>query len=143
MKKGFTLVELLVVIGIMAVMLTTVSVISIRGTLQKSNDQKRKADLESVRAALEQYKSNSQTREYPNVSIWMNLTPTLTPYMPVAPADPVGNSYYYGPLTDGFGKISKYQMCAYLEAVPQPTPGACGTNTCGGSFVCNYKVGQP
>lgn len=56
-KKGFSLIELLVVATIIIV-LTTIGVISYRTASIKSRDSKRKADLETVRQALVLYRSD-------------------------------------------------------------------------------------
>jgi len=51
-EKGFTFVELLVVITIIAV-LTAIGVVSYQSTNKSSRDAKRKTDLENIRSALE------------------------------------------------------------------------------------------
>jgi len=57
-KKGFTLVELLVVMTIIMV-LTVVGMINYGNANKKSRDAKRKSDLESVRVALEMYRQDN------------------------------------------------------------------------------------
>jgi prepilin-type N-terminal cleavage/methylation domain-containing protein len=53
-KKGFTLVELLVVISIIG-LLSTIAVVSLGSARGKSRDAKRIADMKQVSTALEQY----------------------------------------------------------------------------------------
>jgi general secretion pathway protein G len=51
-KSGFTFIELLVVITIVAI-LSAVGMVSYQSTNRGSRDAKRKADLENIRSALE------------------------------------------------------------------------------------------
>lgn len=55
--KGFSLMELLVVMGII-VLLTGVGVVNYSQTNRKARDAKRKADIESIRSALELYRTD-------------------------------------------------------------------------------------
>jgi len=55
MKKGFTILELLIVIGIISLLVTFGT--GIYSSAQRSSrDAKRKADLEQIAAALELYR---------------------------------------------------------------------------------------
>lgn len=56
MRKGFTLLEVLVVIGIISV-LVSISIASYSTAQKKSRDAKRKGDLKAIQNALEQYYS--------------------------------------------------------------------------------------
>lgn len=56
MKKAFTLLEMLIVLGIIAVILSVLTV-SFSTAQKKSRDAKRKSDLKSLQSALEQYYS--------------------------------------------------------------------------------------
>ena len=64
-RKGFTLVELLVTITIIAI-LTTVSAVVFSRTLAKARDGRRRADLKDLQTALELYYSENQA--YPSTS---------------------------------------------------------------------------
>ena len=66
MKKSFTLLKFLVVVTII-VLLTSTAIVTYTAFLKQSRD-KRKADLGQVSAALEMYRSNSDT--YPVGSVW-------------------------------------------------------------------------
>ncbi|MFA6016521.1 MAG: prepilin-type N-terminal cleavage/methylation domain-containing protein [Patescibacteria group bacterium] len=135
MKKGFTFIEILVVVTIIA-LLTTVAVISYSSFLKQGRDAKRKADLEQVRAALEMYKSSNDT--YP-VGVWTNLSVLTgaTIYIQSLPTDPKDstNDFYYGS-ADG----SDYILAAQLENSSSCTT-APGGNACGTGNPCNYCMG--
>jgi prepilin-type N-terminal cleavage/methylation domain-containing protein len=55
-RKSFTLLEMLIVLGIIAVILSIISV-SYSTTQKKSRDARRKTDLKNIQSALEQYYS--------------------------------------------------------------------------------------
>lgn len=63
-KTGFTLIELLVVISIIAI-LTVAGIVSFSRASMSARDAKRKADLETVRQAMVQYKANREDTGYP------------------------------------------------------------------------------
>ena len=75
MKKlktyGFTFIELLVTVTIMAVMMA-VAIVSYSSTNVRSRDTKRKADLEVIRSALEICRSNTGT--YPTSPLGNTVT---------------------------------------------------------------------
>jgi prepilin-type N-terminal cleavage/methylation domain-containing protein len=62
MKRGFTLIELMVVVAI-ATILTTVVIASTSGSRAKSRDLRRQADIREIQLALELYKDVN--RVYP------------------------------------------------------------------------------
>lgn len=57
MKKGFTLLELIIALGIGALIITTV-MISAQGAERSSRDGRRRADLNKLSGALEQWATN-------------------------------------------------------------------------------------
>lgn len=66
MKKwsGFTLIESLVVVTMMMVVIAA-AVSSYSAANKKNRDNKRMADLDRIRMALEMYRQNDSTGEYP------------------------------------------------------------------------------
>ena len=56
MKKGFTLLELLVVIGIIAVLISMAAV-SYSSAQKKARDARRRADISAIQKGMEQYYS--------------------------------------------------------------------------------------
>ncbi len=53
-QRGFTVVELLVVIIVMAILLT-LAVVNVRSTQQNARDNDRRVDIENIASALESY----------------------------------------------------------------------------------------
>ena len=127
--RGFTLVELLVVIAIIGILATlaTVNTIEVR---KKARDSQRKSDILQFQAQLEQFKSD--TGAYHPVSqpgnTQLNNTPCGQPfqannttYLKIIPCDPLGQSsgynngdYYYS--SDG----QTYTLGVYLERTSDP-----------------------
>lgn len=90
-KNGFTLIELIVSITIIAV-LTVVGVISYGGASRKARDSRRMADLEKIRIALELYRQGTGT-SYPATG---NLSTALVPtYIQIIPVGPKTDTYTY------------------------------------------------
>lgn len=133
-KSAFTLIELLVVTTII-LLLSGLGVVAFTGAQKKARDNKRKADLEQVRAALEMYRDDEDV--YPTGGL-SDAEAALTGgnYLDSMPTDPKGYSYYYSS-TNGY----TYTLCAYLESG--------GTDDCGNncsapdSASCNYEVNNP
>src|ERR1700733_2911389 len=59
-SKGFTIVELLIVIVVIGILATLV-IVTFTGIQQKARDSKRKTDVGAVQAALESYYSSNST----------------------------------------------------------------------------------
>lgn len=128
-KKGFTLIEILVVIALIGV-LSGILIVSFQGVRKSARDGKRKADLEQIRSGLEMCKQ--QTRTYPSV-----LT-GCSAFIPATYADPLaGYTYYY--TSSG----TTFRLCAYLEGGEVTTNcPSCTSNSCG-TKNCNYSTCNP
>lgn len=139
-KGGFTLMELLVVIVIIGFLATAISA-SLGDARVKARDVRRKADLDSLRSAIELY--NDANSQYPGSSDtttgdWTPAFKTqLASYLSLPPKDPLQNngSRYYG-----FYKIGSapdpscdntYTLLMYLEATSDQDYGkyTCGYGT--------------
>ena len=106
MKKGFTLIEILIVITIIGI-LTTLGTMSYVTSLKAARDTRRKTDLEQIRQALESYRSTSGI--YPVASPGISaLKPS---YMTTIPTDP-STSASYGYLNP---TSTTYSLCTKLE----------------------------
>jgi len=100
MNKGFTLIELIIVISIIGT-LSMIGIGSYANVLKKSRDSKRVADMKDIRLALEQYKIDNG--DLPNetipggsqsgweVSTLDNFMEYLKPYIPSAITDPINS----------------------------------------------------
>jgi prepilin-type N-terminal cleavage/methylation domain-containing protein len=152
-RNGFTLIELIVVIGIIAIMASAViAVLNPLGQFQKSQDARRKSDLAQIQRGLEAYYQDYQS--YPSAvdgkiaplpdGTAVNWGSSWQPYMNVIPVDPE-SSHSYAYTSDG----QSYRVYASLDrgsSDPQACNGgavctnATGLN-CGGT--CNYGVSSP
>jgi len=118
MKKSFTLLEMLIVLGVIGVILSVLSV-SFSTTQKKSRDAKRKGDLKSLQSGLEQYYS-ACSYVYPTgpggtggplptgSSIVCGASPAVIPVVPVDPKSAIGYEY----TSTG----TSFSICATLEA---------------------------
>jgi prepilin-type N-terminal cleavage/methylation domain-containing protein len=95
--KGFTLIEMLIVIAIISI-LASVFLVGLRGFRAGAYDARRLADMQKVQSYLEIY--YTRNRQYPNVSTWSALQGELVNSevgISAIPNDPVPNqTYYYG-----------------------------------------------
>lgn len=142
-RFGFTLIEILVVIGIMGTLITLLLPNFIGGR-QRSKDAKRKLDIEQISSALEQYRSVAGV--YPT-SVELDCDApkeTLTynsgsagavTFLSTIPQDPGCTSYIYMMPVQ---TTTDYTLCAYLEASTSSTDA--GTVDCGDND-CNYCKG--
>lgn len=163
-SAGFTLVELLIVIGIIS-LLVVMATFSYGNAQMKTRDSKRKQDLLDIKRALQLYYEDNGS--YPNFcdnsAAWYgtpwdfnacpggNLPDALSPYISALPVDPVnmdtGNAnlklYQYEPTGSGTG----YVLRTVLEnkndrqincKVPPAALGSCGWND-----YYNYYITNP
>lgn len=113
-SHGFTFIELLVSVTIVAVLMAT-AVVSFSSTNTKARDAKRKADLETIRSALEICRAN--TGSYP-----ATITGSITcsdgkVVLQVTPTDPKTNLDYGW----ASGGATSYTLSTTLE-YPSATP---------------------
>ena len=92
MKKGFTLVELVIVIAILAILLI-IAMMSWRNQIDKARDAQKKADLQRLSIAFEEYFSDWNC--YPGADILDNCGgDELDDYLDKIPCDPVTKRPY-------------------------------------------------
>lgn len=94
---GFTLVELLIVVSIIAIMVV-LAIAYFRGQLFKGNDAKRKSDIKRIQIAVEEYEKDNNC--YPSFVTCNqdDASQPINPYLSKIPCDPVTKqSYFYEP----------------------------------------------
>lgn len=126
-KRGFTLVELMIVITVIAI-LATIAVVSFTRVQKQARDTKRKAEIKSLQTALQAYFTEKQ--HYPNTApvtpgtaqvASVALTGLAPDYIPSIPTGPLGAASTVVPpntdyifVTDSTGFT--YGLCVALEA---------------------------
>jgi len=126
-KKGFTLVELVVVVAIIGV-LVSLGYTNYQTSMARARDGKRKGDLEQIRSALEMYRTDNQ--KYPAGNLVSG--DSIGSYL-IIPNDPsAGKQYSYT------GTANSYIVCAALE---KESGNATGCGSC--VVTCNYSIPNP
>jgi general secretion pathway protein G len=161
---GFTLVELIVVIGIVAVIITALLyTLNPLEQLRKSADTKRKNDLAQIQRALELYYQDNGS--YPTSSADFKIINNLTtlawgsawqPYIAALPKDPAASKtyVYYSPASANGQTYYLYaslergskdaQACNNGNACTSITTGGAGfpaATSCG--TTCSYGISSP
>lgn len=136
---GFTLIEILVAIAIF-VMVLGVAGVSYVSANRRARDSRRQSDLEIVRGALEIYRVDDTSHQYP-VCNYEELLEILVAGDYINSGnirDPRPTQFSYCYQSDG----SDYSLCAHLEGGSISSP--C-TVTCSDSCTdaCNYCVCSP
>jgi general secretion pathway protein G len=111
-KKGFTLIEILVVVAIIG-LLSSIILVGLGGFQARARDANRIADLRQVENGLALY--YNRYRVYPNANTWDALRTALTGAgvgVNRIPDDPLpGQTYQYAVSGDG----QQYVLAATLE----------------------------
>ena len=159
--KGFTLVELLIVIGVLGVLAATlIMTVNPIEQIKKSSDSTRKSDLAQIKRALDLYYDDNG--RYPASSADFKITNGASsvawgsawqPYMNKLPKDPSsknsylyysppaaqGQSYYiYANLERGSKDPQACNAGSVCESISSGGAGFPVANSCGGT--CNYGI---
>ena len=137
--KGFTMIELLVVISIIAV-LTTIAISTFAGVQAKGRDARRRAEIDEIRKAMELYYVGGTSTPY--------LAPTGNMFSDgIIPKDPKNISphvYYFNGAAGlpGSGNFANYVICAKLEAKGGNALDQNGTvdSSSNGDFYCKKNA---
>ncbi len=136
-NHGFTLIELLITIAIIGILIS-ISAFAVNQAQQSARNNRRKADLETIRAGLEMYRSDcgqypaAASNQVPDPLIGSGATTNCASanvylsQVPNDPQSPSGKYYLYAQLT-----TTSYELCAYQEGF-----SAAEAVTCGGSQNC-------
>lgn len=138
MKKGFTLIEILIVIAILGI-LATVGLTSFQTTQMRGRDAQRKSDLKQLGNAVELYYQDYKRYPLTLPSAGEEFTDGKTIYMKIVPGDPSAGEYLYKVSPTG----SKYQLFAYLENSEDKNIIPDLTDVCSGDNYCNFAVTSP
>lgn len=106
-KRGFTLMELMIVVSIIA-LVVTIGFTNFITSIKRSRDGKRKADLEQIRSALEMCRTDTGSYPIGTKNSGDLITCGGTTYMTI-PHDPLGGNYSYA------GAADSYNLCTTLE----------------------------
>lgn len=124
--KGFTLVELLVVISVVGI-LASVVLVTFTGSQKQARDTQRKSDLKQYQTALENF-ANRNNGLYPSrtSSVDPNTLCTVAILnITGCPSDPKAPTQIYRYLSDGTGSPNNnatvYSLWASLENVTSST----------------------
>ena len=137
-SRGFTLVELIVVIAIIAIM-STIGIGSYLTVKTKARDSLRKSDLAQMKTAFELYRSDQGT--YPTAPLancGSALLSGSATYMQKIPCDPKSKSSYSYSTTG-----STYQLIACLENTSDLQKDTTNVAPCTGTSNWSYTVFNP
>ena len=140
MKKGLTLIELVIVIAILAILLI-ITMMSWRNQIDKARDAQRKDDLQRISIAFEEYFSDFGC--YPPATILNNCGGgELMPYLDKIPCDPVTKEPYdYVPDSDHPACFRNFRILAHLDNESDPVIGSLNCQPdCGYGPTLNYGV---
>lgn len=120
--SGFTLVELLIVIGIIGALMS-ITIYGFSTAQKRARDAQRKSDLEQYRSSLESFanKSNGLYPSYAASTLIASANLCTDLGTPACVVDPKNGTapygYYY--ISDGSGgtTATKYALSEYLEGV--------------------------
>lgn len=129
---GFTLVELLVTISILATLMA-VLLPNLMGSRQRARDSKRIQELESMKNALRLYYNDEEN--YPEGEGVTDLSTELAGYLPGVAG--IGSTYYYYQALGGDG----FYLCADLEQGSGDSDVESQMGCAANMVICGLSVG--
>lgn len=141
-RSGFTLIELVIVMAILAILLI-ISMMGWRRQMEKARDAQRKEDLQRISIAFEEYFSDFGC--YPPETILNNCGGAeLAPYLDKIPCDPVTREpYQYIVDEDNPACYESYKILAMMANEDDPGIAGLGCNSpigCGYDGAYNFGV---
>lgn len=134
--KAFTLVELMIVVSILA-FIAIIAIAYFRGQLFKGNDARRKADLNRIGVAVEEYEKDHNCYPLPYI-VQCDPGTGLQPYLEKTPCDPRTNTTYEYEYEDS-ACPSWYRIYTVLDNVNDPKV----TEGIGPGAAYNYSQSSP
>lgn len=153
-QKGFTIVELLIVIVVIGI-LASITIVAFNGIQARARDNGRITKIKSIAKAIELYKIDngryppildgpgrettcgSQTESWGHCDRNKTLSDMLAPYLVIDPtslSDATQGSYYYWYTSQNSDSYQTYGLMVFLEGT--------GGQSDGGYFPNAYEVGQ-
>lgn len=141
MKKGFTLMEILIAIAIIAV-LTAIGIVSYSSINRGARNAKRKSDIGQIQSALELYRSDFGY--YPSVNSSamadasnLDSLADFAAYLSNVPTDPKGEVYMFQVTALNEGQYYGYCIAAKLELADEVID-----TTCSLTLPSGYNYGR-
>jgi type II secretory pathway pseudopilin PulG len=137
--NGFTLTEFLIILALIA-FLALILLFGFSRQQGRARDARRKADLEKIRIAFEDYYNDKGC--YPPPGILNNCRgEQLQPYLVEIPCDPFRHTPYIYVRFEG-DRCKGYRVLTSLEDDQDPAIGEAGCDTaCGCGFGADYNYG--
>lgn len=136
-KKGFTLIELMIAVSIIA-LFTLIVIVAVRNKINNANDARRKADLQRISIAFEEYYSDKDC--YPAGTILNTCGGNgLKDWgLNSIPCDPVYKTpYCYVADADAPTCFQKYRLLNTLKYLKDPIIKLLG---CDGNQYCGWET---
>ena len=135
MKKGFTLMEILISIAIIAI-LTAIGIVSYGSINKNARNAKRRTDVEQLRSAYELYRADNGY--YPKRSassmtdasqlLSLPVDPPFDTYMSTIPVDPKGLQYKIQVTNASGGQYYGYCIAAAMEPSDAAVDSTCDSS---------------
>ncbi len=143
MNKGFTLIELVVVMAIVAT-LTAMAAFNFNQARIRARDVQRKSELKQIQNALELFKNDKYPQRYPTDAEGLAILVTNS-YMAKVPVDPRVKALAGSWLDYDYTQVDNlhYTLTSCLENLADPDAGANCVGLPGGSFGVVYTLTEP